>query len=235
MKPFRVLETYAVPCFMLISFILSEKYITQSTWMTTKKRIDRLIWPYIFWGTVNWCIFIVCERVLHVDIVDGFSALLWQLITGCGYHVNTPLWYMACLIWLTLIYVLIFKLPNRNISLLVIHILLAISLLLQYTGINYYLFAGLRWELCYSLGRICEMIPYATIGYDISYFGLYKKLAFKAKVIIPIAIVFLYILLYEGIYPSVKGFGYQGVSTVIIAILMVSIAYLTPILSVGGI
>ena len=87
----------------------------------------------------SWLTLYIAERILGVDIIDGIRALFWQLVTGHAYHVNAPLWYMAVLIWITVLFYVLF-LNNSKGSIYIVHVLSFVVLIMQYTGFNYSLF-----------------------------------------------------------------------------------------------
>lgn len=61
-------------------------------------------------------------------------------------------------------------------SIYIVHVLSFVALIMQYTGFNYSLFKDFPFEVKFPLGRIAEMMPYATIGYDFSRFDLLERM-----------------------------------------------------------
>ena len=49
-KPFKMIGSWAVPTFMLLSFILTEKHFSNIKKGDLCKRIKRLVYPQIIWG-----------------------------------------------------------------------------------------------------------------------------------------------------------------------------------------
>ena len=174
----------------------------------------------------------VAEKVFKTDMIDGFRALFWQLVTGHAFHVNAPLWYMAVLIWLTLLYVIIFMLPNKKISFAAIQAIAVIALVMQYSGANYSLFKALPFETKYPLGRVAEMIPFATIGYDLAHFKVYEWIREKKKrhtVVLWTSLAIAICCLVFGRSTDIAGFGYNGLFRMIVSVSLFTFFYLLPI------
>ena len=183
-------------------------------------------------GGVSWLVLFLAEKALKTDMIDGFKALFWQLVTGHAYHVNAPLWYMAVLIWLTVLYSVIFMLPNKRISYVLIQLFAVVALIAQYTGLNYSIFKDLPFELKYPLGRVAEMIPYATLGYDIAHFKVYdwlKKNKLRKVVSLWISLAITLILLVFGNTSDAAGFGYNGVFRMIVSFSLLTFFWLLPL------
>ncbi len=231
-RPLYLLRSCAVPAFMLLSFFLTEKTITNPSFKSMKKRIIRLATPFFVWGGVSWLALFLAEKVLKTDMIDGFNALLWQLLTGHGYHVNAPLWYMAVLIWLTVLYSLIFMLPNKRTSFVLIQGIAVAALILQYTGLNYTMFEDMPFETKYPFGRVAEMIPYATLGYDTAHCKIYdwlKKNKLRETITLWTSLAIVVILLLFGNTSDLAGFGYNGIYRMAISVSLFTFFYLLPI------
>lgn len=237
LMPLFTMRSVAVPVFMLMSFYLTESKVLSGAVSNLKKRFVRLATPFFVWGGVSWLVLFLAEKVLKTDMIDGFKALLWQFVTGHGYHVNAPLWYMAVLIWLTVLYSLIFMLPNKKTSFVLIHVIAVVALILQYSGLNYNLFKDFPFEAKYPLGRVAEMIPYATLGYDIAHFRIYdwvKKNKLRENVILWISLAIVIILLVFGETTEIAGYGYNGIYRMIISVSLLTFFYLLPIEKISG-
>ena len=219
----------AAPAFMFVSFLFTEKLLFNPSFAAIRKRIIRLVWPFAVWGIVSWCVVFFAGLILKTKIADGFHALFWQLATGHGYHVNAPLWYLALSIWITLLYCLLFHLLKKKAA-IAIHVLAVFCIVSQYTGWNYALFNNLPFELKYPLGRIAEMIPYATLGYDVAYARSHfefsrRQVTFLLIVSLVVALVFL------GTKHSTlaRGFEYSGLFLLAGATCFATVFYLLPL------
>ena len=167
----------------------------------------------------SWLTLYIAERILGVDIIDGIRALFWQLVTGHAYHVNAPLWYMAVLIWITVLFYVLF-LNNSKGSIYIVHVLSFVVLIMQYTGFNYSLFKDFPFEVKFPLGRIAEMMSYATIGYDFSHFDLLEKMrtTSRRKWYMWTALIMTIVLLCLGKEPKTPGYGYAGLFRICVSI-----------------
>lgn len=170
-------------------------------------------------GGVSWLTLYIAERILGVDIIDGIRALFCQLVTGHAYHVNAPLWYMAVLIWTTILFYVLF-LSNSKGSIYIVHVLSFVALIMQYTGFNYSLFKDFPFEVKFPLGRIAEMMPYATIGYDFSRFDLLERMRTtpRRKWYMWTALIMTIVLLCLGKEPKTPGYGYAGLFRICVSI-----------------
>lgn len=241
-KPIYTLIQCAVPSFMLLSFYLMSKMFVSIDEKKIKLRMKRILLPFLFWSVISWLIYVFIESILKsnddINFLNVFFKLFWQLFTGHAVGINPPLWYLASLFWLTILYFCIFKIFKFN-AIYVIVLLLLFSFILEYTGLNYLAFGKMRYEIKYPLGRFVEMIPYATIGiiigkYNIFDFFLnrYKRiLLFYIGIVLWIIVFFLLIFDLEKIGVD---FGYSGVLKILISILNIFLFYILPISKINN-
>ena len=100
---------------------------------------------------------------------------------------------------------------------------------LQYSLLNYKVFNRFPSEVKYTLGRICEMIPFALLGCIFYKKKLFTKMEQK-RVFFMICAIVLFILtfLFRNTLKNPLGFGYSGIITIIKAICLVVFFYLLP-------
>ena len=96
------------------------------------------------------------------------------------------------------------------------------------------MFSGLRYELEYPLGRIFEMIPYASLGVVLSLFlPKIVNLKFKLQLIIfldvALCLVAFCVLNYYLKFEGPQGFDYSGIPMFFAAFLLVTTAFTNPI------
>lgn len=227
--PFYILRHWGVSIFMLLSFYLVREKLLMKSKTEIKKRLWRLIWPQIGWAVIYWIVFSLVDIVFKQNIVNGISDLLWQIITGHSPSLNESMWFQTVLILLTVLFFSLFYYLPERIGIILICFFIPASLILQYSGLNYYLFGDLREELKYPLGRFCEMVPYASIGFLLSYSKVYLKLMkYWIYIFVPSVIVG-YILLTTSIFYPPNGFGYSGIREIAIAVLFVTNAVIIPL------
>ena len=172
--PFYILRNYAVPVFMLMSFFLTQNCILSKKSQIYKKRLSRLILPQIGWTIIYWLIYQLISILFHTNLTNGPSDIFWQLLTGHCPRINPAMWYQIVLITLSIIFILLFNILPENIALISTYVFMIAALFLQYSGINSSMFSQLRYELKYPLGRFFEMLPYATIGFSLSYYKILR-------------------------------------------------------------
>jgi len=222
---FEKLIVLAVPIFMMISFMLTQKKIVLGNELYLKKRLSRLLYPSIVYAFVYYTAYSLVGWLFKLKTTEGFSDLLWQLLTGHSPRLNPAMWYIVVLGILTFFFWLLFKIMSEKRAVNVICILMVVSLVVQYTNINYSLFSSMRYELAAPLGRIVEMLPYAIIGFLLSCFNVIEFCE-KNKVK---AIIFMIILLWLSRYiPLTKGFGYAGGESIIHATILLIVIQILP-------
>ena len=223
---FYIFQPFHVPTFMLLSFLLCGRYFLMPTKELVRKRLLRIIIPFVTWGIVAFFLNLILWSV-------SFSALINQLFTG--FPLNNPLWYLASTLWIS-IFFWIFRLLTKNkwAFIIVISAISVFCIVLQYTGLNYSLFNNLPYNIKFTVGRSFEMIPYATIGILLSMVLPYlEKLDKKWHIVMFIgtgALLAGLILLRNFVIPyRPKGFDFPGISLIIGACLLVLTAFTNPL------
>lgn len=217
---FRVL---AVPVFMTLSFFFASNWLNTSLNMgKLRTRIMRIYIPMFVWAIIYFIILgvILCQNV-------SWTKLLWQMTTG--HSLNPAMWFNSVLIILTCLYFAIYKLAYNH-TVIINVCLIVIAFLLEYKGINAF-FKTYRFEISYPLGRLIEMIPYASGG-----LLLHKVVNALSKrkeyiTIILISIFLLEILLKRCYFihlPISKSFDYGGIALLLRAVWIVALFYIVP-------
>lgn len=224
----------AVPVYMLMSFYLITPKLTSQDNTFIKSRLLRLVIPYITWAMVYFAFHIIVQSITGFHMYNGIEDLGWQLIGGSSFYVCHPMWYQAVLILLTITFFVIFRLLPTIWAIMISCILAIGSIFMQYSGINYALFGELRPELTYTLGRICEMIPYAVIGIMIGLAPIIRKSIQKPLIIkcliSMLAFILLSISLWHPAFPMTKeNFSYAGVPYIITALCLFFLGLFLPL------
>jgi len=190
--------SYAVPIFMTLSFLLMSKYFSQIklSFSVILLRIKRILLPLIFWSGIGF--------LLKPSLFNLNNAFL-QLMTGKV--VNTALYYLDVLIWLTLIFWLITYLPPKFRAPLHFVIILT-AFILEYTKINYLFFNPMSNEIKRCYGQIVELIKYASLG---TLFGMLQNQNKKKFILFGLAGL-SFILLTQFKFPTSLGFNYSGIN-----------------------
>ncbi len=225
---------YAVPVFMLMSFFLTEKTLISCDGKKIKKRLKRLLIPFLFWPFVYWFVFnIVNLWKSEYELGCSITDLLWQLFMGHTF--NAAMWYQLDLILLTLFFVGILCFFKRY-YMHIFYICMMAAWFFQYSGWNKQLFGGLRFEMTYPLGRLAEMLPYAVCGFAMARLRGHKDLG---HTLVPgggiiASILFIMLVRYYPVFVEIDGFGYSGFRRFFVAIALVALFYLLPFHKLPG-
>ena len=212
---FDKFRTLAVPVFMLISFFFAANWLTRGGISELYRRIRRIYMPLLIWAVIYLIVF----KLLTIGGIQGFNVSLsrfcWQIITG--HSLNPPMWFNSALLVLTFFYFFIYKFCANYVNL--IHIsLIVVSMGLEYLGINALIFKDLRFELAYPLGRIVEMIPFASIGL-LLYPVLTKSTDRRLHFFVIIAIMLVVVSRCNTLeLPVNRSFDYGGVNLLLMAL-----------------
>ena len=226
--PFRELVSLSVPCFVILSFYLTERSFLQRDKIKYHIRLRRLLIPQIGWAFIYWIVYFLFTTFLKADLTHSISDLFWQLFTGHSPALNASMWYQIDMIIITIFFQFVFAGLNDKRGYSVIIGIMIFSYVLQFSGINRFLFGDMRFELKYPLGRIAEMIPYAVIGFSLRYFNVYDNLR-KHRWIIMILCIILFYIGYNFPWHQVKDFGFSGLCKPYLALCIVSFANLCPL------
>ena len=226
----RELRNLAVPIFMFIAFFYSVDLMIFQDKVAIKKRLSRLILPYVGWPIIYWLFYKITYFLGFLEWSVTFNDLCLQIIFGSCKQICSPLWYMFDLIILTLLFMLVFHMQNIKKSFGILALISLISFILQYSGMNYSFFSQFRYEVSYTFGRMCEMFPYAFFGCFAGYFDIYTIIEKRRKTVM-VVIALLIILLWNTYRIDInrQGWGYQGVLLMLISNLIVTFFYLIPL------
>ena len=226
----RLMEV-AVPVFLIMSFFLTTEIFTCKDNKKIKKRLIRLVIPFYSWGILYYIGYSFIDLILGCKINPdlSFKSLLWQITLGHSRELCPPLWYFLDSIIISIAIWIIFKIFDKYKWHLMIF-LFVISLGMQYSGINYRIFGRFQYEICYPLGRLAEVFPYACIGMILSASGCLKKLKSFKLYTIMICILSLLVVAYGNLFTRPeKGFAYGGTYMIIYATLVFVLFYMIPV------
>ena len=218
---FFLLKSEAVPVFMLLSFSLTKKIYTNKDKYQFIYRMKRLVYPQIGWTVIYFVFYVLADLILKMDKSISITQFFWQLTTGHCPQLNPTMWYQVVMIILTIGFWCIFYFCTMKQAIVSIIVLAGVSLILQYSSINYLLFGDLRYELT-PLGRIAEMIPYATLGFILGHCEIKKN--WKKILCFAIGLIVLSLFI-----PDIQGFGYSGILRLGVALMLIMVFYLLPL------
>lgn len=221
-------RSYAVPIFMLLSFVLSADKINSADKLFL--RLKRLCIPFWGWGLLYWIAYI---GLSHFGLATRptVSQLLWQEIFGAP--VNPPLWFMSNQILLTVFVYFIIKIcKSKKSKNIVASCMIFVSLFLQYTGIASDLINSIKIEnglIATTIGRFIPMITYAMLGILVVNNNLLSILEKNKKVLVGICVCLIGTILYAcNTEYTISGFGYEGIVSIILSLCIVLLCYFVP-------
>ena len=147
---------FAVPCFVVISFFFSWKYLKAVDVVKLRRRLWRLAIPFFAWGIVSYFV------ALAIGTHTGITPLLWQLMLG--HSTCAPLYYLFEVAVFVMLLFLLRKLVTGSLFWWMVTLLAIGCLCAQYTEVNHRVWSSLPFEASYPLGRIVELFPHAVAG-----------------------------------------------------------------------
>lgn len=211
----------AVPVFTLITFYLGTSKLLEQEKTFIKKKIMRLLVPYISWGIIYYIIYSFMSLLNYGELFPSFKQLIWQLSFGSSPVLCPHMWWIWDVIFITVVCFLIFKCFDSERAMVIMAFGGIVALIFQYSGLNYRLFGTLRYELRYTIGRIFELLPYASCGIILYQFRM--KYTDKRTMHLVIALSIVCILGCFKFVPFTNleyGFGYGGLLYLCIAIFL---------------
>lgn len=226
LKVFSCVRGFAVPVFMLMSFILVQQTLVEHKKSKIICRFERLLIPHFGWAVIYWVIFLLIDSIFNTHFEHGITDIIWQILFGHSPQLIPVMWYQVNLIWLTLLFLIIICAFKKNYE-SVLLILGGVALIVQYSGINM-IFDTWRWELKYPLGRFAEMLPIAVVGFMISSHKILDKLKSHMWIVIISSIITIGIDGLYGFFSSVPGYGYSGVRMTVVGMAFVAMFFVIP-------
>lgn len=230
--PFSLTGTLAVPVFMILSFIFFGYQVHSKKNISIKGRIKRIYIPYVIWSIVYIYIYGFIYFFLGDSFYEGdWKSVLFLQITF-GHTIVTPLWFSLVLLILTILFYFITVIIKNDIARQIVYLfLLVLSIVLQYTELNYKIFCDLQYEIRYSLGRIIEMVPYASLGMLISnnIFNIKNRCGINESIFICLGSI-LFFCIAHFCFSSIENcFSYAGMGLLLKAICTVLFFWFLPI------
>lgn len=229
--PFLLTRSLSVPSFMLISFYFTSSLFSSKSNNNITQRIVRLYFPLIAWAFIYYIVFSLADCIFQIDYVNGISDLFYQILFG--HTLNVSMWYQCVCIYLTLIFYFICHFFPSKIKTVIIILISFVSIYFQYSGINYSVFSKLPDFCSNTLGRFCEMFPYASLGLLLSKVDiqkLYGLFSIKKKFWISLSFLVLFnISLFFPIFPETEGFVYSGFNKIFQTLFLFLFAFFLPL------
>lgn len=232
---------------MLMSFLLTERSLSQQGLTYLRRRMGRLLTPHVVWALVPALIYVLLYKFFRIQLanVRSLSVVGLQLLTGST-TINNVMWYMVDMIALTCIAAALYSaIKSETGRVYAIVLLMLAALYLQYSSINYRLFNGLPSEVFPPVGRLMEMIPYMCIGLLMSRYGWLEK-AKEHWLGVAIITGVMYLMCKRLMFftePTTynemeevitAGFAYQGLYKLVKAVILVVLFYVVPFHRLSG-
>ena len=204
-----------VPSFMIMSFYFMQKSLISSNFKLLCRRLIRLGIPYLCWPII---IFFLNNNILNL-LGIGKKILLYDLINQLlwGESFIIQFWFQWDLFFITILFFILISFCRKN-HLFVLQLLGILSYVLQYSEYNLKFYKKIGKN---CLGRIAEMVPYATTGFT---FGTYKTIdylkKYKYKTFILSLLIFILTDKYN-IFIRPNGIAYSGIKHNIRAICLI--------------
>lgn len=226
LRIFRWARDASVHVFMMMSFMFVQNTLVEHNTDKIKKRFERLLIPQVGWAVIYWAIYKLIDIIFDAQLVNGITDLIWQILWGHSPRLNATMWYQADLIYLTILFLLVIIIFKRNYS-IILWILGAVALFMQYSGINL-IFDGWRYELKYPIGRFFEMLPMAVVGFMVVSNQILEKLKENRCLSIGMSVFTIIMVAKYEIFLNVPGYEYQGIKWIIVAFAFVTLFYCIP-------
>ena len=213
---------YAVPVFMTLSFIFMSNYFFNRDEKKITGRIKRLFFFQFNWAIIYFLFYTIANLVRERDIIS-INELIIQIITGHSATLNPTMWFQFVLIVLTILFYAITKyIKNNHYIMISIALLITVSYIMQYSGVNGILFKNLSYSFKYPLGRVSECVPFACICLIIGNRDLLAKLSKIEKTITCLVAAVIAYFTKEFLQYS---FGYAGIKLACIATILIFVFY----------
>lgn len=216
---------YGVPIFVLIAFLITDHEKMARDNQRVRNRFERLLIPHAFFSISTWLLYFFLNRFCNANIDIGFSNLIWQLAFGSD--VNAPLWFWISIIVVTGFIIIAMRISNRKVRLFVVMFEGISAFVMQYTGLNYFLFCNLDYRMKWTVGRILELLPYAVVGTLICSFKLNQFIE-QHRYGFLCSFFVIYFICSRIPFPECNGFYYQGFPMMVKVTLLVLIFYCIP-------
>ena len=223
------LRDYAVPAFMLMTFFFSAQALVDSKTQWLKKRFVRLVVPFVFWSVFSFAAFRLLAP-FYPALNAPWEMLGWQLLGGTTRQIGSQMWFMVVLVVLTAFFACLFRLFKSKYINQILVAVFTFAVIVEYSGLNRWVFEGLRYELCNPLGRIVSMMPYACIGI---FFGLRKERL--AAISLPaqwfavgLALIWAVFMYHFKMFETPPGFFYRGFHMIAMGLAFCVAAFFLP-------
>ena len=159
-------KTIHVPSFFIMSFYFLHKELILINFKLFIKRLERLLIPYLGWPIIMYFLNnYIITKLFNIKVKYTFEDLKIQLLWGYNYF--RQFWFLWDLIFMTItFYILMFIFQKKH--LFFIQLFGFFGYILQYSGKNFIFYKSLGVDKNGTLGRLCEMAPFASTGFTLA-------------------------------------------------------------------
>ena len=189
---------FHVPCFSFISFYFSNNTFFERNIIKFKKRLERLLIPYVVWPLL---IAIINNYSNHKNKIS-FKQLKMQILLGREFMI--PLWYLFSSIILTIIFFILSNLFKSHF-LTLIQLLGLISYIFQYSNL-YRLLYEYNTNIKNPLLDTISILPLTITGLTFGSSKIVDKFKKKRIKAIFLCYIFIYFLFKYNIFIDLGGY-----------------------------
>ena len=188
---FKLLYSFHVVLFFIISGYTYKIKGNQNFWSFTKNKFIRIMIPYFIWALLFLIPYMILGQTVGNSIGTNSSFNLKTQIINVLYgngnasslKQNSSLWFLPALFSIEIIYYFVIKLTNKFSK-------LKVSILIPMVSISYITNTFLKLNLPWGINTALVIGIFFYIGFLLKEYNLFNKdKLFKSKYIIPILII----------------------------------------------
>ena len=210
---------YHVPCFTFISFYFSCNIFFDRNIIKFKRRLERLLIPYIIWPLI---IFII-NNIFYKRNSISWHQLKIQIIIGRQFMV--PLWYLFSMIFITITFFILSNL-FQNHFIVFIKLLMIFSYIFQYSS-SYRFFEEYKRNVKLPILDTISILPLSIIGILFASSKLIEFFQRNRKNSLFFSFILLFLLFKYNIFVELEG--YNGIINIFSSLFFFVGFYLLPI------
>lgn len=210
---------YHVPCFAFISFYFSFNIFFDRNVIKFKRRLERLLIPYIIWPLI---IFII-NNIFYKRNSISLHQLKIQIIVGRQFMV--PLWYLFSMIFISITFFILSNL-FQNHFIFFIKLLMIFSYIFQYSS-SYRFFDEYKRNVKLPILDTISILPLSIIGILFASSKLIEFFQRNRKNSLSFSFILLFLLFKYNIFVELEG--YNGIINIFSSLFFFIGFYLLPI------
>ena len=250
---FQAMKAYAVPCFMMLSFYLTERHYADGDADWLRRRYPRLLVPFLVWPLlyaavlflgvrysptfVDSCQALTTFTYWKTSLDPRWTDLLWQWTFGSSPRNAMQLWFHVDLMVLTAAVFGLYRLFSARLRPYVLAVMVAAGLTAQYTGFAVWLLGDLPFECKWTLGRIFPTMVFAAVGLSFGMIrGRISSLSSGTRCFLSLSGLWLLLFVFYSkcMTRGLPSLGYFGIHLVFTSIGILAFFHFLPLERLGG-